>query len=166
MFGKRLTVSSGHVQLVVVGLTAVFAVAGVVATRSIARQLARVSEARDGVAAGSAIRLICLMFGYGVVGLGVLTLLRLNLGNLVVGGAVTGVIIQIAAQQTLGNSSPDWSYCSRVPTCLDSASSCAAGRVRQRIDLNPPRTTPTSASMTWPRSSIHCQAHNPSRLAA
>ena len=103
VFGKHLTVSSGHVQLFVVGLAVVFAVAGVMATRSIARELARVSEARGGLAAASAIRLICLMFGYGLVGLGILTLLRLNLGNLVVGGAVTGVIIGIAAQQTLGN---------------------------------------------------------------
>ena len=103
VFGKRLSVSSGYVLLVVVGLAVVFAVAGVVATRSIARELARVSEARGGAAAASAIRLICLILGYGVVGLGILTLLRLNLGNLVVGGAVTGVIIGIAAQQTLGN---------------------------------------------------------------
>lgn len=103
VFGKRLTVSSGHVLIFVVGLAVVFAVAGAVATRSIARELARVSEARGGIAAASAIRLICLIVGYGVVGLGILTLLRLNLGNLVVGGAVTGVIIGIAAQQTLGN---------------------------------------------------------------
>jgi len=33
----------------------------------------------------------------------VLALLRVNLGNLLVGGAVTGVIVGIAAQQTLGN---------------------------------------------------------------
>ncbi|HEX4727772.1 MAG TPA: mechanosensitive ion channel family protein, partial [Jatrophihabitans sp.] len=35
--------------------------------------------------------------------LGLLSLLRVNLGNLLVGGAVTGVVIGIAAQQTLGN---------------------------------------------------------------
>jgi len=33
----------------------------------------------------------------------VLTLLRVNLGNLLVGGAITGVVVGIAAQQTLGN---------------------------------------------------------------
>lgn len=103
VFGKRLSVSSGHVLILVLGLALMFALAGIAATRSIARELGRVSEARGGIAAASAIRLICLVVGYGVVGLGMLALLRLNLGNLVVGGAVTGVIIGIAAQQTLGN---------------------------------------------------------------
>jgi len=35
--------------------------------------------------------------------LGVLALLRVDLANLLVGGAVTGVVVGIAAQQTLGN---------------------------------------------------------------
>lgn len=103
IFGTRFSLSSGHVLILVVGLALVFAVSGIVATRSIARELARVSAVRGGVAAASAIRLVCLIFGYGIVGLGLLALLQLNLGNLVVGGAVTGVIIGIAAQQTLGN---------------------------------------------------------------
>lgn len=98
VFGKTLHLSSGHVLILVVGLALMFALAGIVATCSIARELARVSEVRGGIAAASAIRLICLMLGYGVVGLGMLALLRLNLGNFVVGGAVTGVIIGIAAQ--------------------------------------------------------------------
>jgi small-conductance mechanosensitive channel len=38
-----------------------------------------------------------------VLGLGVLALLHVNLANLLVGGAVTGVVLGIAAQQTLGN---------------------------------------------------------------
>ena len=93
----------GQVSLVVFGLCVLFLLSGVVATRSIANELNRVSTARGGVAAGSAIRLICTIVGYGTVLLGVLALLRVNLGNLLVGGAVTGVVIGIAAQQTLGN---------------------------------------------------------------
>jgi len=99
----RLALSRDQVSLAVFGLCVVFLVTGIIATRSVANELNRVSTARGGVAAGSAIRLICSILGYGTVLLGVLALLRVNLGNLLVGGAVTGVVIGIAAQQTLGN---------------------------------------------------------------
>jgi small conductance mechanosensitive channel len=103
LFGHTLDLSKGKVSLLVLGLVLLFVVAGVVATRSVAGELARVSEQRAGVAASSAVRLICRIVGYATVGLGLLALLRVNLGNLLVGGAVTGVVIGIAAQQTLGN---------------------------------------------------------------
>jgi small conductance mechanosensitive channel len=103
LFGHTLDLSKGKVSLLVLGLVLLFVVAGVVATRSVAGELARVSEQRGGVAASSAVRLICRIVGYATVGLGLLALLRVNLGNLLVGGAVTGVVIGIAAQQTLGN---------------------------------------------------------------
>jgi small-conductance mechanosensitive channel len=74
-----------------------------IATRSVGRELARVVIARGSIEAGNAIRLCCFIIGYGMVGLGVLALLRVNLANLLVGGAVTGVVVGIAAQQTLGN---------------------------------------------------------------
>lgn len=101
--GYRVLLSTGQVSLVVAGLCVLFLVAGIVATRSTANELNRVTTVRGGVAAGSAIRLICTIVGYGTVLLGVLALLRVDLGNLLVGGAVTGVVIGIAAQQTLGN---------------------------------------------------------------
>lgn len=103
LFGHSVDLSKGNVSLLVLGLIVVFIAAGVVATRSVAGELARVSEQRGGMAASSAVRLICRIVGYITVGLGLLALLRVNLGNLLVGGAVTGVVIGIAAQQTLGN---------------------------------------------------------------
>jgi small-conductance mechanosensitive channel len=103
MFDRTLSLSKGQVSVLVLGLSVVFLVAGVIATRSVAGELGRVSEARGGVAAGSAVRLICVIGGYGIVALAVLSLLRVNLANLLVGGAVTGVVVGIAAQQTLGN---------------------------------------------------------------
>ena len=103
LFGRTLALSKARVSLLVLGLVLVFVVAGVIATRSIATELARVSEQRGGVAASSAVRLICRIIGYATVILGLLALLRVNLGNLLVGGAVTGVVVGIAAQQTLGN---------------------------------------------------------------
>ncbi|HST46226.1 mechanosensitive ion channel domain-containing protein [Jatrophihabitans sp.] len=103
MFGWSLSLTKGQVSILVLGLSVLFVVAGVIATRSVAGELGRVSEVHGGVAAASAIRLICMVLGYGFVGLAVLALLRVELGNLLVGGAVTGVIVGIAAQQTLGN---------------------------------------------------------------
>ncbi|MGI8664637.1 MAG: mechanosensitive ion channel domain-containing protein [Jatrophihabitans sp.] len=103
LVGHQLDLSKNQVSLLVLGLVVVFVLAGFVATRSVAGELARVSEQRAGVAASSAIRLICRIIGYGTVLLGLLDLLRVDLGNLLVGGAVTGVVIGIAAQQTLGN---------------------------------------------------------------
>ena len=38
-----------------------------------------------------------------MIGLGLLALLQVNLGALLVGGAVTAIVLGIAAQQTLGN---------------------------------------------------------------
>jgi len=103
MFGRTLQLSKGQVSVLVLGLSLVFVATGIIATRSVAGELGRVSEAHGGVAAGSAVRLICMIVGYGIVLLAVLGLLRVNLANLLVGGAVTGVIVGIAAQQTLGN---------------------------------------------------------------
>jgi|GEM_PF-694159 len=103
LFGWSVSLTKGKVSVLVLGLSVLFVVAGVIATRSVARELGRVSEVHGGVAAASAVRLICMVLGYGFVALAVLALLRVDLGNLLVGGAVTGVIVGIAAQQTLGN---------------------------------------------------------------
>jgi len=101
--GRGVMLSKPQVSLVVAGICLVFLIAGVVGTRSVSNELSRVSTARGGVAAGSAIKLLCTILGYGMVLLGLMSLLRVDLGNLLVGGAVTGVIVGIAAQQTLGN---------------------------------------------------------------
>ncbi len=103
VFGKTLDLSKGQVSILVLGLCLGFIIAGIIGTRSVANELGRVSEVHGGVAASSAVRLICMIVGYGIVLLGLLSLLRVNLANLLVGGAVTGVVVGIAAQQTLGN---------------------------------------------------------------
>ena len=103
LFGKTAAVAGSNVTVIVLAITLLFVVSGVVATRSVAGELARVISARGSVEASNAIRLVCSIVGYAIVGLGVLVLLRVNLGSFLVGGAVTGVVIGIAAQQTLGN---------------------------------------------------------------
>ena len=103
MFGRNFVVDVHWLTVIVLVLALVYVIAGVVATRSVGNELARVSQSKAGVSAASAIRLICVIVGYVTVGLGLLGLLNVDLGNLLVGGAVTGVVIGIAAQQTLGN---------------------------------------------------------------
>lgn len=92
-----------HLRWVVVGCAVGFVVFGVIAVRGAARQVARLSEPRAGIGAASALHLLCSIFGYVLVLLGLLQLLNVNLGALLVGGAITGVILGIAAQQTLGS---------------------------------------------------------------
>ena len=89
--------------LIVIVLTVAFAALGGLAVRSAGRELFRVSSAKSGPSTASALRLVLTVLGYGLVLLGVLQLLNVNLGSLLVGGAVTGVVVGIAAQQSLGN---------------------------------------------------------------
>jgi small-conductance mechanosensitive channel len=92
-----------HTRVVAYGLAAGFLVLGVAATRSAASELSRVSAARAGPAAATLLRVVTLLVGYLVVLLVGLDLFAIPSGHLLVGGAVTGVILGIAAQQTLGN---------------------------------------------------------------
>lgn len=86
-----------------VALTIAFALLGAAAVRLTAGGLERVSRARAGPAAASSAYLVSSIIGYFLVLVGVLQLLSVNLSTLLVGGAITGVVIGIAAQQTIGN---------------------------------------------------------------
>ncbi|NMI00094.1 mechanosensitive ion channel domain-containing protein [Pseudonocardia acidicola] len=91
-----------HTRLIVIGLAVVFVLLGIVATRSTATQLGR-AAGHAGPGAGSATKVLCLLVGYLVVFVGALGLLTIPLQQLLVGGALTGVIVGIAAQQPLSN---------------------------------------------------------------
>jgi small conductance mechanosensitive channel len=93
----------GNLRWVAVGLTVAFVVLAAGATRSAGREAFRISEQRGGPATASALRLLVSVAGYAFVLLGLLQLLNVNLRSLLVGGAVTGIVLGIAAQQTLGN---------------------------------------------------------------
>jgi small-conductance mechanosensitive channel len=103
LFGWHVTVSPGWAVFSVLLLALIFTVSGIIAGRSIARELQRVSARRAGPAAGSAVRLVCVISDAVVVIIGCLAILGIDPRTLLVGGAVTGVIIGIAAQQTLNN---------------------------------------------------------------
>ncbi len=82
---------------------AVLLVAGVLAARAAARAMRAAAGEGVGDARGSALALLVTILGYAIVVLSVLGVIGLNLSGLLLGGALTGVIIGIAAQQTLGN---------------------------------------------------------------
>jgi hypothetical protein len=92
-----------HTRLAAYGLAVAFLIFGVAATRSAASEVSRVTRARAGTAAATAVRVATLLVGYLVVLLVGLDLFAIPVGHLLVGGAVTGVVLGIAAQQTLGN---------------------------------------------------------------
>ena len=91
-----------HTKLIVIALAVVFAFFGVITARSTANQLARAAR-HASIATASTTRVLCLLLGYLVVFLGTLGLLTIPLQQLLVGGALTGVIVGIAAQQPLSN---------------------------------------------------------------
>jgi small-conductance mechanosensitive channel len=92
-----------HLRWVNIALTVAFVVFGAIAVRSAGREINRIARHRAGIPAASALRTISLIIGLLVVVLGTLQLLDVDLRTLLVGGAVTGVILGIAGQQALGN---------------------------------------------------------------
>ena len=92
-----------HVRIVVYVCAGALLVFGVLATRSAASEVHRVGAAHGGTTAAAPLRVACLLLGYLIVLFGVLDLLSVPLRQFLVGGAVTGIIVGIAAQQSLGN---------------------------------------------------------------
>jgi small-conductance mechanosensitive channel len=93
----------GHLRWLVVALTIAFVVLGALAVRSFGRELNRIAKVRAGVPAASALRTLSLVFGMFVIVLGTLQLLDVDLRTLLLGGAITGVVVGIGAQQPLSN---------------------------------------------------------------
>ena len=71
--------------------------------RATAHELDEMAKRRGGRGAASSIRVITTMVGYLVILLLALGLTDYPLGHLLLGGAIVGVILGIAAQQSLGN---------------------------------------------------------------
>lgn len=95
-------VTAMELTLAIVGAL-VLLVAGVAATRAFARAVRRAMEEQTGDARGAAVGTVVTFIGYGVVLLSTLSTLNVELQGLLLGGALTGVVVGIAAQQTLGN---------------------------------------------------------------
>jgi small-conductance mechanosensitive channel len=90
-------------RLPVIGGALMVLVGGVVMVRSVAKALRTTSQAHIGDARGASLAFVFSLLGYGFTLLVVLQALDVQLGGFLVGGAITGVVLGIAAQQTLGN---------------------------------------------------------------
>ena len=81
----------------------VLVVFGVVATRRLAAVLGHVIRVRTIPPAGAAARLLATVIGYVFVFFATLGLLNVSIEHLLVGAGLAGVVLGIAAQQSLGN---------------------------------------------------------------
>jgi hypothetical protein len=90
-------------KLAAIAAAGSFVVLGTFAARRFASQIGHVIAARGGRSAGAAVRLVATCVGMVMVLFLTLGLLRIPVSQLLVGGAITGVILGIAAQQSLGN---------------------------------------------------------------
>lgn len=90
------------IKIASAGLAVAFVVLGVLATRRAARGIGHLA-AHTSPAAGAGTRLLCQLMGYLAVLIGALGMLAVPLDRLLVGTALTGVVVGIAAQQPLSN---------------------------------------------------------------
>ncbi|MHB2022726.1 MAG: mechanosensitive ion channel family protein [Mycobacteriales bacterium] len=80
-----------------------FAVTGALAVRRTADQFYRALSGRTGRSHAEVVRLLATIAGFAIVLFTTLGLLAVPVQHLLLGGALTGIIIGIAAQQALGN---------------------------------------------------------------
>ncbi|WP_127505700.1 mechanosensitive ion channel domain-containing protein [Actinoplanes solisilvae] len=90
-------------RLIAWGCAVLVAVAGILSTRTASREVHRITQARAGAVAATPLRLVTQLGGYLITIFAVCDLLGVGLQHLLVGGAVTGVILGLAAQPVLGN---------------------------------------------------------------
>jgi small-conductance mechanosensitive channel len=86
-----------------IGLTVALVILGASAIRSASRDIQALSQTRVGPSAGSVLGYVATTAGYLVLVFGLLALLNVNPASLLVGGALIGAIVGLAAQQSLGN---------------------------------------------------------------
>jgi small-conductance mechanosensitive channel len=95
--------SSLRMRLISYGCALLTAIFGVAASRTAAREVHRVAVARAGVVAGAPLRLAVLLAGYLIAAISVCDLVGVELRQLLVGGAITGIVVGLAAQPVLSN---------------------------------------------------------------
>ncbi len=79
------------------------AAGGFSAVKALSSTIKKATEASTGDARGSSLAVITQGVGYGVVGLAILGVMGVPLQGLLLGSALTGVVLGLAAQQVLAN---------------------------------------------------------------
>ncbi|HET6817442.1 MAG TPA: mechanosensitive ion channel domain-containing protein [Mycobacteriales bacterium] len=92
-----------HSRVVGFAGTAVFFVLAALTVRNVGNEMHRVLVSRVGESHAAVVRLLITVAGLAIAILVALGLLAVPLQRLLLGGALTGVVIGIAAQQALGN---------------------------------------------------------------
>ncbi|MCP3799087.1 mechanosensitive ion channel family protein [Allokutzneria sp. A3M-2-11 16] len=90
-------------KILLVAGTVLFLVGGVALTRLLAADIDRRFDQRGMQVAGSIVKIAVTVVGYVLVALTALGLMAVPVQQLLLGGAITGVVVGIAAQQTLAN---------------------------------------------------------------
>lgn len=83
--------------------TIAFVVSAVISLRSVAGELGKATRSRGGQSAGSAVAMTISVAGYILILILTLDLLGVSVQHLLLGGAIVGVVLGIALQQTLAN---------------------------------------------------------------
>ena len=86
-----------------IGAAVLFVIAGVAAVHRLAKEFSRVVRARTGGTAAATVEVTISAAGYIFVFVVALDLFEVSIENLLLGGAITGVVLGIALQQILGN---------------------------------------------------------------
>ena len=86
-----------------VGAAILFVLVGVAAVHRLAAESSRVVQARTGGTAAATVEVTVSAAGYIFVFVVALDLFQVSIQNLLLGGAITGVVLGIALQQILGN---------------------------------------------------------------
>lgn len=102
-YGSLARRASVHEQVWAWSTSAAFLVFGSIAVRRVASQLARLVHIGAGATAGSALRLIATIVGLIIVVLVTIGMLGVSAEKIITAAGITGVIIGLAAQQSLGN---------------------------------------------------------------
>jgi small-conductance mechanosensitive channel len=92
-----------HQRVIALAGAGGFLVLAAIAIRSVGNEMHRVLAARAGEGHATVVRLLITFAGYSIAVLATLGLLAVPVQHLLLGGALTGVIVGIAAQQALGN---------------------------------------------------------------
>ncbi len=101
-YGK-ISHSPTNKQLIAWGAALVVVVAGTFALRHVSTALGRLLSRRSSLGAGATLRLVVEGIGYLVLVFALLGVLGVSLQQLLIGAGLAGVILGIAAQQSLGN---------------------------------------------------------------
>jgi len=86
-----------------IGAAVLFVIAGVAAVHRLAGEFSRAVNARTGGTAAATVEVTISAAGYIFVFVVALDLFQVSIENLLLGGAITGVVLGIALQQILGN---------------------------------------------------------------